>query len=72
MVTRSGGSWLGPEGQGGLSTGCAVQHAEGSGRKVCLPGGGQVGHRLIPTEGELSLRKEEEARSRRLSKRQQI
>lgn len=35
---------------------------------MCSPGGGQVGHRLIPKEGEPSLHKEEEARSHRLPK----
>lgn len=56
-VARSGGSWQGPEDQGrevggGLSTGCGGQDAKGSGRKVCLCGGGQVGRRLIQGEGE--------------------
>lgn len=78
-VARSGGSWQGPEDRGrevggGLSTGCAVRMPRGQvGKYVCVVGArldagwfrGKESHPPPP-------RKEEEAGSCRLSKRQQI
>lgn len=78
-LPREGGEeWRRPAGPGGqrrlvhrLCWSARGWALRGQGGKcVCM--GSQVGHRLIQKEGEPSPSKEEEASSRRLSKRQQI